>query len=360
MGSVKDLKIIKKPTAEESGIGRFTFSDRYSVFDWGEMPDLIPNKGQAIAILGAYFFEKLEKIGIPTHYIGLVDNTVKKLNMLDKPVDTMEFKLLRVIKPKLVNNQYDYSIYRNAGRQGPLTLPVRGNFLLPLEIIYRNCLPPGSSVFKRLKNNEIKPEDLGLKKMPLPNQKLLLPIIDVSTKLEITDRYLKWAEAQQISCLTDNEIKELKILTGTVNKFITDEFAKIGLVNEDGKIEVGFDVARGFSLANQERHFILVDVLGTLDECRFTFDGLPVSKEIARIYYRKTPWYQAVEEAKQKNRQFWKKICKLAPEPLPSGLKLLISQVYCACTNEITGNKWFNNIPSLREILKEIKLLLNL
>ena len=100
MGSVKDLKIIKVATKQEHGIGRFIYSDRYSVFDWGEMPDKIPNKGESIAILGAYFFEKLEKIGIPTHFLGLVEkDKVKKLADVEFPSNTMQIKLLRVIKP---------------------------------------------------------------------------------------------------------------------------------------------------------------------------------------------------------------------------------------------------------------------
>ena len=61
MGSVKDLEIIKKPDKDEHGIGRFHFSDRYSVFDYGEMPDIIENKGKALCMLSAYFFEILEK-----------------------------------------------------------------------------------------------------------------------------------------------------------------------------------------------------------------------------------------------------------------------------------------------------------
>lgn len=342
MGSVKDLKILKRATLDNPGQARFIFSDRYSVFDWGEMPDHIHYKGAAIALLGAYFFEKLEKMDIPTHYVGLVeDDAVKKLSEIKKPTNTMEIKLLRVIKPELKGNQYDYSMYRNE----------KGVFLIPLEVIYRNFLPPGSSVFKRLKDGEIKRQDLGLDSDPRPNQKLDTPILDVSTKLEITDRYLTWTEAQQISGLSDNEIIKLRNLTNTVNDLITEEFSKTGLVNEDGKIEVGFD---------QKRRLMLVDVLGTLDECRFTFDGLPVSKEIARIYYRNTAWYQAVEEAKKKDRQRWKNICRLSPEPLPPRLKLLISQIYCACTNEITENGWFKNVPSLKDILKEIKEVLEI
>jgi phosphoribosylaminoimidazole-succinocarboxamide synthase len=342
MGSVKDLKVLKEATSENNGVGRFIYSDRYSVFDWGEMPDRIPNKGAAIAMLGAYFFEKLEKMDIHTHYLGLVEGgNAKKLSEIKNPTNTMEIKLLRVIKPELKGDKYDYSKYKHND----------GGFLIPLEVIYRNFLPPGSSVFKRLKNGEIKPQDLGLDRMPEPNQKLEKPIYDVSTKLEITDRYMSWSEAQEISGLSDAELSALKELTTTINNFITNEFAQIGLVNEDGKIELGFDL---------ERKLMLVDVFGTLDECRFTYDGLPVSKEIARIHYRNTEWNKAVEDAKKKDRQHWKEICALKPEPLSPKLKQLISQIYCGVTNEITKTEWFKNIPSLKEILKEIKIELKL
>lgn len=342
MGSVKDLQIINEATKQELGVGRFIYSDRYSVFDWGEMPDQIPNKGAAISILGAYFFEKLESLGIATHYLGLVENNeVKKLADLKSPTNIMQMKLLRVIKPGLSGDKYDYSKYKTK----------EGGFLIPLEVIYRNFLPPGSSVFKRLKNGEITPKDLGLDKMPEPNQKLDTPIYDVSTKLEITDRYMTWKEAQEISGLSDKELISLKNLTTKINNLITDEFSKIGLTNEDGKIEVGFDL---------NRNLMLVDVFGTLDECRFTYEGLPVSKEIARIFYRNTDWNKAVEEAKKKDRQNWKKICALQPEPLTPKLKTLISQVYSACTNEITEKEWFKDIPSLKDILKEIKAELKL
>jgi phosphoribosylaminoimidazole-succinocarboxamide synthase len=38
----------------------FEFSDDYSVFDWGKMPDKIDHKGRALALIGAFFFEQLK------------------------------------------------------------------------------------------------------------------------------------------------------------------------------------------------------------------------------------------------------------------------------------------------------------
>ncbi|HDH01683.1 MAG TPA: phosphoribosylaminoimidazolesuccinocarboxamide synthase, partial [Nitrospirae bacterium] len=176
------------------------------------------------------------------------------------------------------------------------------------------------------------------------------PILDVSTKLEITDRYISWEEARRIAGLSEGELEEIKEITLSVNRMITDEFSRIGLKNEDGKIELGFD---------PERRLMLVDVLGTLDECRFTYKGIPVSKEIARIYYRNTPWYHAVEEAKTEDRMRWKELVKESPRPLPERLRALISMVYAACTNEITGREWFKDIPPVEEILREVRDVLS-
>src|SRR3989338_9657087 len=72
MGSVKDLAVLREPTINTMGSGIFNFSDRYSVFDWGEMPDHIPNKGAALCMMAAWNFEQLSKEGAQTHYLGIV------------------------------------------------------------------------------------------------------------------------------------------------------------------------------------------------------------------------------------------------------------------------------------------------
>jgi len=336
MGSVKDLTVIEKPLKNKSGRGRFIFSDRYSVFDWGEMPDHIPNKGKSLCISAAYFFEKLESMGIRTHYFGLVeDNETKTFANIKRPADTMEVKLVRVLKPLQKGSTYDYSIYKTENN----------NFLIPLEIIYRKSLPEGSSAFKRLREGNLKLEDLGLKEMPLPGQTLHKPFLDVSTKLEESDRYLSWQAAKDMAHLDNSEIDEIKRITLLINELIIEEAEKVGLKYEDGKIEFGFD---------EERNLLLVDVLGTLDECRFTFKEMPISKEIARLYYRKTPWFKELVEVKKKDELSWKDKVNLSPPPLPPRLKELISMAYCAFTNEITGRVWFPKIPAMKEILEEI------
>src|SRR3989338_889413 len=83
MGSVKDLNMLSPAFENKQGIGEFNFSDRYSVFDWGEMPDHIKNKGQALAVMSAFNFEKLEERGVRTHYKRLVTSDKKLIRFSD-------------------------------------------------------------------------------------------------------------------------------------------------------------------------------------------------------------------------------------------------------------------------------------
>ncbi|MDI6859777.1 MAG: phosphoribosylaminoimidazolesuccinocarboxamide synthase [Methanocellales archaeon] len=338
MGSVKDLEILRKPTKDEMGIGRFHFSDRYSVFDWGEMPDRIENKGSALCIMGAYCFERLEEKGIKTHYRGLIqDEKLVTTDELKAPTSTMEISLVRVFHPKARREgkklKYDYGVFT----------PNLANFLIPLEIIYRNGVPEGSSVFERL-NAGLRPEDIGLDHTPLPGERLDRPIFDVSTKLEERDRYVTWVEAQELAGLSDDEIVEMRDMLMHIDDLITETASKAGLENEDGKVEFAFD---------PNRKLMVVDVVGTLDECRFTYGGVHVSKEIARQYYKGTNWYKDVVEAKKeagiKGIKDWKSLCSKPPK-LDRDLKKMVSEMYMAAASEFTGLHLFD-VPSLADLL---------
>jgi len=345
MGSVKDLEVIQKPAREAMGIGRFHFSDRYSVFDWGEMPDHIEGKGAALCLMGAYCFERLERKGVATHYRGLVNENGKtvKVEELKQPSSIMEVCLVNVHKPQtsIVNGKiaHDYSAYTSKLK----------NCLIPLEIIYRNGLPEGSSVFKRLEQGKVTLKDLGLDHNPKPGEILAQPLFDVSTKLEETDRYVTWQEAQKIAGLTDKELADVKAVLLKADETITEVASKAGLKNEDGKIELAF---------NHQRRLMVVDVVGTLDECRFTYGGVHVSKEVARQFYKKTAWYHDVEEAKKTAEihgiKDWKALCKSQPPKLDSKLKNIISEMYMAVANELTNRKLFD-APRLAEVIKSYR-----
>lgn len=345
MGSVKDLEVVKKPTRDAMGVGRFHFSDRYSVFDWGAMPDHIEGKGATLCLMGAYCFERLEREGINTHYKGLVTQNGKLVSFeeLEQPTCVMEFNLVNVFKPKAYVEdgklKYDYGMFTSNLR----------NCLIPLEIIYRNGLPEGSSIFKRLERGLITVEELGLNHYPKPGERLSKPIFDVSTKLEEKDRYVTWEEAQNIAGLTDEGVEEVKAVLLKVDETITRIASKAGLENEDGKIELAFD---------PERRLMVVDVVGTLDECRFTYDGVHVSKEIARQFYRKIDWYRDVEKAKKKAEREgvknWKKLCQSSPPKLDPALKIIMNEMYMAAANELTGQKLFH-APCLAELIKKYR-----
>ncbi len=338
MGSVKDPIIQIKPTENQLGTGHFVFSDRYSVFDWGEMPDQIPDKGKAICIATSYFFEKLEESGISSHYLGVVeDGEAKKLSQLNNASDTLKVKFLRVIEPQLNGDIYDYSVFKE----------LKGNYLIPLEVIFRNSLPEGSSVFRRLKAGSLKLEDIGLTEMPEPGTIFDQPLLDVSTKLETKDRYINWEEAKTIANLTDDELGEIRRITLQVNDLITKEAAKLGLFHEDGKIEFGFD---------ENRQLVIVDALGTLDEGRFTFQGLPISKELARINYRGTDWHKDVSNAQKQGVSQWRDLVTPEPAPLPPKFLNSIAAIYCNYANDLTGKQWFD-VPPTADVLADIKSL---
>jgi len=270
-------------------------------------------------------------MGIKTHYVGLIEGEkTKRLEELSSATNKMKIRLVRVLKPR----GRDYSIFSKE----------RGNFLIPLEIIYRNKIPEGSSLLRRIASGEVKPEDFGLKEVK-PNMKLERPIVDFSTKLEDVDRYLSYEEAKRIASLSDEEFEELKRLVLRIDELITSEVAKANLENEDGKLEFAFD---------EKRDFMVVDAVGTPDECRFSFEGFEVSKEILRDYYRKTEWYEKVKA--HKGKEGWREIVGVPPK-LDEEVKKAVSQLYMSLCNEITGRKFFD-VPKLSVVVKELRRLI--
>lgn len=324
----------RSATSDTLGKGGFLFSDRYSVFDWGEMPDRIPDKGAGLCIMGAYHFEQLEAENVPTHYRGVRSGEDScRLDAVDAPPTRMDIDLTRVPELPFSDGTYDYEQFHENGGE---------NYLIPLEIVFRNRIPVGSSLRQRTE-----PEDHGMDYETWPDKPLTLesPVVEFSTKFEEKDRYLSRDEARSIAGRA--RLDRLTELAHRVNEIITRCADRAGFVHEDGKIECLF--FRG--------DIRVADVVGTFDENRFRYEDHPISKEVIRQFYKSfhPEWVKACnkarKEAKQRQDPDWRKFCDVRPRPLPSDVLQVIRDLYAAGTNAYTDRDWFE-APPLSEALE--------
>ncbi|MGZ0746785.1 phosphoribosylaminoimidazolesuccinocarboxamide synthase [Haloparvum sp. AD34] len=371
MTSVKEFRVVESASDDALGRGRFVFTDAYSVFDWGQMPDAIPNKGASLCAMGAYNFELLEAEGVPTHYRGVVDpvavdagtdpeEAVVDLDEAGGAPTEMAIELTQV--PDLpyeggdagdgdgdagdgagtdddYGAGYDYDAYHAAAG---------GNFLVPLEIVFRNTVPVGSSLRKRRD-----PADFDLDFDGWPDEVVDLPepVVEFSTKYEEQDRYLTREEADRISGAAD--VDALEALARDVNRVVTDRAEAQGFVHEDGKIECLY----------VDGEVRVADVVGTFDENRFAYDGQEVSKEVVRQWYKRNDpeWVEAVAEAKDAVEDYpdvadWRTICDDSPTELPADVLGAIADLYGAGANAYTGTDWFD-APGIDDAVDAVREL---
>ncbi|MFB6155389.1 MAG: phosphoribosylaminoimidazolesuccinocarboxamide synthase [Haloferacaceae archaeon] len=340
MTSVKEFRVAVEPTATDLGRGSFVFTDDYSVFDWGQMPDQIPAKGASLCTMGAFNFELLEAAGVPTHYRGVVaGGDVVSLDAADDPPREMAIELTQV--PDLPHDPeagYDYDAYHAEAGE---------NYLVPLEVVFRNTVPVGSSLRKRSA-----PGDHGLDYEEWPEEAVSLPepVVEFSTKYEEQDRYLSRAEADAIAGVAD--VADLEALAREVNRLVTDRAGETGFVHEDGKIEVLY----------HDGTLKVADVVGTFDENRFSYDGQEVSKEVVRQYYKREQpdWVEAVSaakaEAKERGVADWRLLCDVDPMHLSEDVVAAVADVYGAGANAYTGGEWFD-APAVDAAVDRIRTL---
>jgi len=337
MTSVKEFRVEREATADEPGRGAFVFTDDYSVFDWGKMPDAIPNKGASLCAMGAHNFELLEAAGIPTHYEGVVvDGRVQQLAEVVSPPREMAIELTQVPDLPHDGRNYDYGAYFEAAGT---------NYLIPLEIVFRNTVPIGSSLRSRAD-----PADFDLDYDEWPDEVVDLPdpVVEFSTKLETSDRYLDRTEADRIA--GDATVETLEDVALSVNELVSERAREVGLVHEDGKIEC-------FYVNGEVR---VADVVGTFDENRFSYDGQELSKEVLRQYHRRTQpeWVEAVAEAKETAKAEdvadWKALCERDPEPLPGRVVDAARDLYTAGANAYVGRDLFD-APTLADAVDTIR-----
>ncbi len=280
----------------------FQFSDRYSVFDWGEMPDHLEGKGKALALFTKKIYELLGGKGI-THHLQSVpcgDNEI-------------------VVRP--------YKVIRDQE-----VAPREENMFIPLEVIFRMGVAKGSSLLKRF------PGDYS------ENQMFDRPMIEFTTKLERFDRPLTHEEAKAIANLNETEWNNLIATTEKIALTLQETFAACGITLWDGKVE--FAAGTGIN-----REIILVDSIGP-DELRLTKDGVQLSKEIIRQYYKESEWYSRLDEVKKKHGEKFKDFIS-PPQKLNHEFKHAVEEMYLLLPelihNQSTGQLRLQKLlPKLR------------
>ncbi|MEF8758008.1 MAG: phosphoribosylaminoimidazolesuccinocarboxamide synthase [Halobacteriales archaeon] len=338
MTSVKDFRVVRAATPDALGEGAFYFTNAYSVFDWGPMPDTIPDKGASLCSMGAFNFEVLEREGVPTHYRGVVeDGEVVPFEEATEPPREMAIDLTQVPDLPHDGRDYDYDVYHEAGGD---------NYLIPLEVVFRNQVPPGSSLRRRTA-----PSDHGFDFQHWPDETVTLeePIVEFSTKYEASDRYLDRGEADRIAGRAS--LDDVESIAREVNRIVTDQAETAGLTHQDGKIEcLYFD--------GEVR---VADVVGTFDENRFSYEGTRLSKEVLRQYHKRTQpeWVEAVDAAKaaakERDVADWKALCDRDPEPVESTVIDVAADLYRSGTNRYTDRPVFADAPPLEDAVAAVR-----
>lgn len=392
-GSVKDVYGVAERDPYVDPKDRkyiFSFSDRYSIFDWGEMPDSLPGKGEALAVMGDLFFRQLadpatwaswqvpaqypkfwrdsftassyfhtlKRHGAPHHSQGLVDEGGHPLPA-GRPSKHLAVKALsRPEAPSSTENgkvKFDYSAYASR--------PV--NALVPLEVVFRFGAPEGSSFLQRAATMPGYAQSFGFTENPVAGEQFPYPIVEFFTKLEPSDRFLTREEAMAVGGLTQGELDDLSSLTLLLALRLKDIFSPFGLELWDGKFEFAFQA--GAQGTESRRGFMLVDSIGP-DELRLIGQGgVHFSKEFLRRVYRGTPWYHAMEKAKalakERGEKDWKRICreelKSFPDKLPAESFENARLMYPSLVNELAraylGKEIYDGVPAVSELCRRIR-----
>ncbi len=278
----------------------FRFTDNISVFD-KVIPSSIPFKGETLCREGVHWFGRASKMGIKTHFLEYL------------PPNGMICKKVNILQPHQITRE-------------------SRSYLIPLEFICRWYV--AGSLYDRVKEGKIHADDLGFASghkvaygEPLPE-----PFLEVSTKLEKTDRLLKKPEALQISGLTDQEYDSAREVVLRIDEDMAKSVASRGLVHVDGKKEMAFD---------DDRQLMIVDVYGTADEDRFwdkkryeLGEFVDLSKEYVRQYYRQTGYKDQLYQARAAGRE------EPAIPALPSEIVEETSKIYIKLFEMITGEKF--------------------
>ncbi len=275
----------------------FYFTDNISVFD-KVIPTQVPHKGETLCRTSAHWFMIAQGMGIHTHYLGVRGD------------NRMRVRRVRIID--------DYS----------KTTPRSKDYLIPLEFITRYYV--AGSLHDRLREGEVRPEELGFSKGRLPEYgtRLPEPYFEYTTHLERVDRKVDEEEALRIGGLLKEDLEEIRETVLRVDERMAKEVIHGNLLHVDGKKEFAFD---------GERRLMLVDTFGTADEDRWWDlkeygEGrcVELSKEMVRQYYRSKGYHEALNAARKAGDE------EPPIPPLPPDMVAKVSDLYVDLYERLT------------------------
>lgn len=277
----------------------FHFTDNISVYD-KEVPNEIPKKGATLCKTSAYLFQKIENLGIDTHFIETTDDdkiAVKKIELIE-----------------------DYEEIEETTT----------DYMIPLEFISRYFV--AGSLHDRIQRDEIDYEDLGFSGKPEYGERLPEPYFEVITKLERYDRNLTKEEAMSISGLNEEEYEQIKEMVFEIDEMINETAEKNGLLHVDGKKEFAVD---------ENGDLMIVDTFGTADEDRYwgkkeyeNGNFVQKSKEFIRDYYKDINYHEKVMEARRRGEE------EPAVPPLPEEKVEKVSELYIDLMTKLTDGTY--------------------
>ena len=365
----------------------FSFTDKYSVFDWGEMPDHIANKGNALAFIGSYIFQKLEdsefwqqlpqsihlkkfdslylekrflhpvfcgpdgliRTGLPSHFLGLYEkshtpnNTQESENLFKLSLEETTNKQDKSFTKAKLNNQLfmrvlaaevGWPYLKTILNENVYFYPEIKNSsprLIPLEVVFSFGLLEGSSLKQKIDEKPAYANCLGLPSLPKVDHWFPQPTLQFFSKLEAKDRLLNWQEAALLANLSARQFEEMVELALDTALALHVLFAERRLELWDGKFEFIF-VPQSNLVSSQNSttgKLLLADSIGP-DEIRLLYKGTHLSKEMLRRHYRPTPWYKSLSTARniavKKGEEDWQKICReeLKQSPAPLPIDLKV------------------------------------
>lgn len=393
----------------------FEFSDDYSIFDWGKMPDTIKNKGKALTFMGAFFFdlladknfwinlrnsahlcrfpsEWLDKRwnhdvysgphglavrGVPHHFKRLASKsstTVPPFSFEFGKENQLFMEALKAHVPTPAKKNvlgHEIYFYPQGTAHGARH---DGLQLVPLEIVFRFGMPQGSSLKKRIQKDPGYVKELGLASQPEEGSWFDVPVLEFFTKLEPSDRLMSWSEASLMSGLSAEGFERLVELTLDVSLALYAFFADRGIELWDGKLEFVAAPGDHHSILSHLPHLtrtpdrkpvetiLLADSIGP-DELRLLYKGKHLSKELVRQIYKDSSWAKALSQAKELAKdnpgKGFKEICredlKEQPQVIPGNLKVLVDQLYGVLANHLSDSSVFEDHPTLVQFIDNLE-----